>query len=157
DEENSPAAQRVEITGSNIKRLDAEGALPVQVLDRKDIARSGATTAAELLTRVSANAGTAVSEAQGGDGNFPGFSGVSLRGLGEASTLVLLNGRRIANFAFTGSGADLNAIPIAAIDRVEILTDGASAIYGTDAIGGVINFILRKNYTGAEASLYAGD
>ncbi|MBV8633152.1 MAG: TonB-dependent receptor, partial [Burkholderiaceae bacterium] len=80
-----------------------------------------------------------------------------LRGLGAASTLVLLDGRRLANYAFNGAGVDLSAIPISAIDRVEVLKDGASAIYGTDAIGGVINFILRKNYNGGEVAVSHGN
>ena len=84
----------------------------------------------------------------------PGFSGASLRGLGASETLVLLNGRRVANYAFTysrGQGVDLHTIPLAAIERVEVLKDGASAIYGSDAIGGVINFVTRKDYKGVEA------
>ena len=80
----------------------------------------------------------------------PGLSSANLRGLGDGSTLVLLNGRRLANYAFDGEAVDLNSIPSAAIDRVEVLKDGASAIYGTDAIAGVINFILRKDYSGDE-------
>ena len=75
-----------------------------------------------------------------------GYAAASLRGLGSARTLVLLNGKRLATTAFSGTAVDLNAIPLAAIERVEILTDGASAIYGTDAIAGVINFILRQDF-----------
>jgi iron complex outermembrane receptor protein len=90
-------------------------------------------------------------------GGQRGFNGANLRGLGVSSTLVLLNGRRLANFASPGdsSGVDLNNIPAGAIQRVEVLKDGASAIYGTDAMGGVINFITRKDYQGADASVYA--
>ena len=146
--------QRVEITGSSIKRLAAETALPVQVLRREDIDKSGATTAAELLKTISANTAPlsdAVSITDGTSGQR-GFNGANLRGIGVSSTLVLLNGRRLANFASPGdnAGVDLNSIPAGAIARVEILKDGASAIYGTDAIGGVINFITRKDYTGVE-------
>ena len=85
-----------------------------------------------------------------------GTSNANLRGLGPNSTLVLLNGRRLANFASPGddAGVDLNSIPSGAIQRVEVLKDGASAIYGTDAIGGVINFILRKDFSGLEAQAF---
>jgi iron complex outermembrane receptor protein len=149
--------QRVEITGSSIKRLDAETALPVQVIRREDIDKSGVTTAAELLGKVSASAAGLTDGASFSDiSGQRGFNGANLRGIGVSSTLVLLNGRRLANFASPGAnaGVDLNAIPAAAIARVEVLKDGASAIYGTDAIGGVINFITRSDYVGADASLY---
>ncbi|WP_342118732.1 TonB-dependent receptor [Pseudoduganella sp. OTU4001] len=149
--------QRVEITGSSIKRLDAETALPVQVIRREDIDKSGVTTAAELLGKVSASAAGLTDGASFSDiSGQRGFNGANLRGIGVSSTLVLLNGRRLANFASPGAnaGVDLNAIPAAAIARVEVLKDGASAIYGTDAIGGVINFITRADYIGADASIY---
>ncbi|MBZ2207682.1 TonB-dependent receptor [Massilia soli] len=146
--------QRVEITGSSIKRIDAETALPVQVLRREDIDKSGVTTAAELLKNISANTAPLSDGASITDGTSGqrGFNGANLRGIGVSSTLVLLNGRRLANFASPGdnAGVDLNNIPAGAIARVEILKDGASAIYGTDAIGGVINFITRKDYTGVD-------
>jgi len=149
--------QRVEITGSSIKRLDAETALPVQVIRREDIDKAGVTTAAELLGKVSASAAGLTDGASFSDiSGQRGFNGANLRGIGVSSTLVLLNGRRLANFASPGAnaGVDLNAIPAAAIARVEVLKDGASAIYGTDAIGGVINFITRADYTGADVSVY---
>jgi len=148
--------ERVEITGSSIKRVDAETALPVQVIRRDDIAKAGVTTAAELLKNISAAAanlgdGASITDNTGGQ---RGFNGANLRGIGVSSTLVLLNGRRLANFASPGdaAGVDLNSIPAGAIQRVEVLKDGASAIYGTDAIGGVINFITRQDYTGVELS-----
>jgi len=153
------AMQRVEITGSSIKRIEGETALPVEVIKREDIEKTGVTTASELLQKISSNVGgltdgSSVSDVMGGQ---RGFNGANLRGLGVSSTLVLLNGRRMANFASPGdnSGVDLNNIPAGAIQRVEILKDGASAIYGTDAMGGVINFITRKDYQGADASVYA--
>ncbi len=151
--------ERVEITGSSIKRIDGETALPVQTIKREDIAKTGVTTAAELLRNISGNTagltdGASISDNQGGQ---RGFNGANLRGIGVSSTLILLNGRRMANFASPGdsSGVDLNNIPAGAIERVEILKDGASAIYGTDAIGGVINFITRKDYQGAIINVYA--
>ena len=146
--------QRVEITGSSIKRLASETALPVQTIRREDIDKSGVTTAAELLKNISANTAPLSDGASITDGTSGqrGFNGANLRGLGVSSTLVLLNGRRLANFASPGdnAGVDLNNIPAGAIARVEILKDGASAIYGTDAIGGVINFITRKDYQGVD-------
>ncbi|MFL6708661.1 MAG: TonB-dependent receptor [Massilia sp.] len=150
---------RVEITGSSIKRLVSETALPVQVLRREDIDKTGATTASELLKTISANTAPLSDGASITDGTSGqrGFNGANLRGLGVSSTLILLNGRRLANFASPGdsAGVDLNNIPAGAIARVEILKDGASAIYGTDAIGGVINFITRKDYTGIDLNASA--
>jgi iron complex outermembrane receptor protein len=154
----SAAAQRVEITGSAIKRIDAEGALPVQVITRDAISRSGVTSIADLIQALPAMQGfTNEGESVGGGGN--GFSGASIHNLGETYTLVLLNGRRLAQFAgqtLTGAlaGIDLNTIPLAAVERVEILTDGASALYGADAIAGVVNFITRKDAT--NGSITAG-
>lgn len=150
----APAVQRVEITGSSIKRINAETALPVQVVSRQDIEKSGATTAEQLLSTISANTGFTQESASISDKpGSSGLSGANLRGLGVSSTLVLLNGRRMAAFAFGGEGTDLNSIPLAAIQRVEVLKDGASAVYGADAVGGVINFITRKDFKGAEISL----
>jgi iron complex outermembrane recepter protein len=140
---------RVEVTGSNIARTEIETALPVQVLTREDIERSGSATVAELMSKVSANV-LGHSDQLSIDSGTPGLSSVNLRGLGSGNTLVLLNGRRIANYAFDGAAVDVNSIPLAAVDRVEILKDGASAIYGADAVAGVVNFILRKNFTGLE-------
>lgn len=150
---------RVEITGSAIKRLASETALPVQVISREEINKAGVTTAAELLSKVAANVGAltdGVSINVGGDQR--GFNSANLRGLGTSSTLVLLNGRRMANFASPGddAGVDLHNIPAAAILRVEVLLDGASALYGTDAIGGVINFITRKDFEGLELNAHGG-
>ncbi|GGC81447.1 TonB-dependent receptor [Undibacterium terreum] len=158
--DQNPPVQKVEITGSSIKRIDAETALPVQIIRREDIDKSGVTTAAELLSKISASAAGLTDGASFSDiSGQRGFNGANLRGIGVSSTLVLLNGRRLANFASPGgnAGVDLNSIPAAAISRVEVLKDGASAIYGTDAIGGVINFITRNDYQGAEISAYYGD
>ncbi len=83
-----------------------------------------------------------------------GLSSANLRGLGDGSTLVLLNGRRVANYAANGGTVNLNFIPVAAIERIEVLKDGASAIYGADAMAGVVNFILRQQYSGAQLSAY---
>jgi iron complex outermembrane receptor protein len=151
--------QRVEVTGSSIKRVAKEGALPIQVITFDQLEKQGVTSAEDLMRMVSAN-GTGADNMTSGNNVFGadadrvsgGGSFASLRGLGPNSTLVLLNGRRIATFGGSGKAVDLNSIPLGAISRVEILKDGASAIYGTDAIGGVINFILKTNYTGVELS-----
>ncbi|HEX5683747.1 MAG TPA: TonB-dependent receptor [Ideonella sp.] len=152
-------SQRVEITGSSIKRVEGETALPVQIIKREDIEKTGSTTAAELIKTISANTaplsdGASITDSTSGQ---RGFNGANMRGIGVSSTLVLLNGRRLANFASPGdnAGVDLNNIPAGAIERVEVLKDGASAIYGTDAIGGVINFITRKDYRGVDLHAYA--
>ena len=154
--------ERIEITGSSIKRIQDEGALPVQVITREEIERRGFVSAEQLLMSIAAN-GTGADNLSSNvgiqlgttDRNNLGNSSANLRGLGASSTLVLLNGRRLVNHGAKGNAVDLNSIPLAAIERVEVLKDGASAIYGTDAIGGVINFILRKDYRGAEISGYA--
>ena len=143
---------RVEITGSSIKRVEAEGALQVQTITKAEIDRLGVQTTEQLLQTVSAMSSSG--QTQGSTGvslSTYGASGVSLRGLGEERTLVLLNGRRLAAFA-GGGGASVNVnnIPLAAIERVEILKDGASAIYGSDAVAGVVNFILAKNFEGLQ-------
>jgi iron complex outermembrane recepter protein len=161
---SAPAAQklqRVQITGSAIKRIADEGALPVQVINRSDIVKAGVTTAAEIMATVSSMSNALTDGVSIGTGGFRdqmGFNSANLRGLGTSSTLVLLNGRRMANFASPGddNGVDLNNIPAAAIERVEVLLDGASAIYGTDAIGGVVNFITRKDYQGVQLDVYGG-
>ncbi len=156
-QQTAQTKERIEVTGSNIKRIEGETALPVTVISRQDIEKTGATTAAELLNTLSAISAGGYSLSQGlGEAGRPGNTSVSLRGLGDTNTLILLNGRRLANYAFavTGGATNLNQIPISAIERVEVLKDGASAIYGTDAIGGVINFILRKDFRGVELSAY---
>jgi iron complex outermembrane receptor protein len=150
---------RVDVTGSNIKRVEGETGLPLQVITREELLRGGVQTAQELLQRISANQSFgSFNEAMGELNTLVGFTSASLRGLGSQRTLVLLDGRRLAPYALSGGqSVDLSAIPSSAIDRVEILKDGASAVYGTDAIGGVINFILRKDFTGVElnANYYA--
>ncbi|MFL6698070.1 MAG: TonB-dependent receptor plug domain-containing protein [Vitreoscilla sp.] len=156
--DDAPGSQHVVVTGSQLSAIDMESALPVQVITRQDIERSGVTSVEELVARLGVNVGNVSHAVNIGNEDNPGFTGVSLRGLGERSTLVLLNGRRLSNYAFskeTGVGVDLGQIPVAAIERVEILTDGASAIYGSDAIAGVVNFIMRSEFKGVEASMQA--
>jgi iron complex outermembrane receptor protein len=146
---------KIDVTGTNIKRTEGEGALPVQTITARQIQEGGIQNTSELLQTISANQSFGSFNPAGGEGsNLVGFTGASLRGLGSQRTLVLLNGRRVAPYALSdaaGAGSvDLTAIPVSAIERVEILKDGASAIYGSDAIAGVINFILRKDYSGAD-------
>jgi len=146
---------RVDVTGSSIKRVEGEGALPVQVITKQDIQATGATNTFELLDKLSGNQSFgAFNPALGEGSGLVGFSGVSLRGLGTNRTLVLIDGKRIAPYALStannNQGVDLSQIPLAAIERIEILKDGASAVYGTDAIAGVINIILRRDFQGVE-------
>ena len=155
--------EKVEITGSSIKRIDAETALPVTVLKREDIERTGAVSTEELVKQLTAlSSGGSLTTAAGAAGYTGGnIATVSLRGLGGGRTLILINGRRTSVYgggagADAGSSVDINSIPLAAIERVEVLKDGASAIYGSDAIAGVVNFILRKDFTGVEGTLNYG-
>ena len=146
------------VTGSRIKRTEVETALPVTVIQREQFQAQGITSAEQLLQflniasnsadSLSANSGVAPPGTRGNNG----VSGANLRGQGADATLVLLNGRRVATHGLAGQVVDLNSIPFAAIERVEVLRDGASAVYGTDAIGGVINFITRDEYQGLSAS-----
>jgi len=152
---------RVEVTGSSIKRPVSDGALAVQTITKEDMKKAGITTAAEVMAIVTGSSNNLTDGVSIGTGGFKdqmGFNSANLRGLGTSSTLVLLNGRRMANFASPGDdvGVDLNNIPAAAIERVEVLLDGASAIYGTDAIGGVVNFITKRDYRGVQLDAYAG-
>jgi iron complex outermembrane recepter protein len=150
--------QRVEITGSSIKRIDTETALPVQVITREEIARSGVISTEQLLNSISAISSMgATTNAMGAGSSTFGLSSISLRGLQSARTLVLVNGRRVAPFASGGGAAvDVNTIPLAAIERVEVLKDGASGVYGSDAIAGVVNFILTKSFRGVEIGASVG-
>ncbi len=140
--------QRVEVTGSAIKRINVEGALPIQTLSQEAIAKTGATSVAELVQTLPAMQGFTVGAIAAGT-NSGGRVSASIHGIGEEYTLVLLNGRRLAPQG-SGSAVNLQAIPMSAVERVEILTDGASALYGSDAIAGVINFVLKKNQQGGD-------
>ena len=151
------------VTGSSIKQINGETALPVQVLKRDDIARTGATSVEELFRQISSASSSGASVAAQTTGFQQGaISTISLRGLGSERTLILINGRRSAVYGGgsvgpAGSSVDISSIPLAAVERVEILKDGASAIYGSDAIAGVVNFILREDYQGLNASAYVGN
>ncbi len=141
--------QRVEVTGSSIKRLQAESATTLTVIKADEFVKQGLTTAQEVLAKLPSNQ-TSLGSGNTVGGNSSGLptggqAAADMRGLGGDKTLVLLNGRRLANHPYDGASVDLNMIPLSALDRVEVLRDGASAIYGTDAIGGVINFITKRS------------
>tara|TARA_R110001592_G_scaffold2519_4_gene14759 strand:+ start:563 stop:3463 length:2901 start_codon:yes stop_codon:yes gene_type:complete len=141
--------ERIEVTGSRIKRADMEGANPVQVITRQELVMSGITNMGDILQEIPSVAGAGTNTAVNNGGS--GAIRVSLRGLGSSRTLVLLNGRRIvASGTGADSSVDLSTIPTAIVKRVEVLKDGASAIYGSDAIGGVVNIITRDDFEGAE-------
>ncbi|WP_426112324.1 TonB-dependent receptor [Massilia sp. PWRC2] len=152
--------QRVEITGSSIKRASAETASPVQIITAADLAKSGKGTVAEYLQTLTAD-GAGSLPTGFGNGFAAGSTAISLRGLGATSTLVLLNGRRMAPFARADDGqksfTDLSTVPMEAVERIEILKDGASSTYGADAIAGVVNIILKKNYQGLTAKVELGE
>ncbi|QOC21473.1 TonB-dependent receptor [Wenzhouxiangella sp. AB-CW3] len=167
DEAEETVLDRVQVTGSRISRLGIERISPVETYDRETLEFAGVQTAQDLFLRMPAvGAGTFSAQGDSNDDTGPDTASVSLRGLGSNATLILVNGRRVANSPFakriTESGVDLNTIPVSAIDRVEVLKDGASAVYGTDAIAGVVNIILRDDLDGAEfhanyGTSYEGD
>ena len=157
---SAQSAQRVVVTGSLISRTDSETPTPVQVLTAQDIQRSGKTSVAELLNDLAANgAGTLGTGFSGAFAN--GASGVSLRGLTVGSTLVLLDGHRMAPYAIGDdsqrSFVDVSSIPFDAIDSIEVLKSGASSLYGSDAVAGVINIKLKKNFTGTRVAAESGN
>ena len=153
-QEEVAKVERIEVTGSRIQRQDMETASPVTVIDAAAIRVEGFTSVDQLLQAQTSMAGAAVGATT--NNGADGVAQVDLRGMGAQRTLVLLNGRRMVN---SGSGADsavdLNAIPVAMIARVEILKDGASAVYGSDAIAGVINIITKKDFDGIQLDLNA--
>jgi iron complex outermembrane receptor protein len=157
----APAApQRVVVTGSLISRTDTETPTPVQVLTAQDIQRSGKTSVAELLNDLAANgAGTLGTGFSGAFAN--GAAGVSLRGLTVGSTLVLIDGHRMSPYAIGDdsqrSFVDVSNIPFDAIDSIEILKSGASSLYGSDAVAGVVNIKLKKNFTGTRFAADSGN
>ena len=148
DNTTAKSVGKVTITGSRLKRADVEGATPVTIMTKQDLDQTGKTSVADVLRDVPAASA----------GNFRPQSGssaqalatVDLGGLGSGRTLVLIDGRRLPKAPFAADSNDVNSIPAAAIERIEVLTDGASAVYGSDAIGGVVNVITRKDFNGAE-------
>lgn len=158
--QDDTALETVIVTGSRIRRTD-EGALPVQTITQAQIQSQGVTTSEQFLQTVSiAVQGNSNTVSASGSGvTSGGVSSVSLRGLGSQRTLVLIDGRRVAGGGTItdSTSVDINSIPLAAVERVEVLKEGASSVYGSDAIAGVINFILRKNFQGADVNAYYGD
>lgn len=156
--QGSDPAEEVVVTGSRIARgSDFENPSPVVTVSREDIEKSGYSNLQQLMEKLPANGNGAFStRGNNQDSTANGAASISLRGLGADATLVLVNGRRVAISAFaeniTTNFVDINSIPVAAIERVEVLKDGASALYGSDAVAGVINIILRKDYQGLELS-----
>ena len=151
--------QRVTVTGSNIRRVDTETPSPVQVITEADIKKSGYTSISEVLQTLTANGQGTLSNA------FPGAfagsaTGISLRGLNTSATLVLIDGHRMAPFPLSDDGqrsfVDISSIPFDAVERIEVLKDGASAVYGSDAIAGVVNIILKRNYKGTSVTADVG-
>jgi iron complex outermembrane receptor protein len=159
-QETAAPVERIEVTGSLIKRIEGETALPVSVVTKDEIQKSGATTVEELMTQLplTTSAG-ATTSSQNAGATTGGLTGISLHGLGSTRVLVLINGRRVAPYGIVtdSTSVDVNSLPVSAIERVEVLKEGASAIYGSDAIGGVVNFILRQDYQGAEISANYGE
>ncbi|MGZ9898402.1 TonB-dependent receptor plug domain-containing protein [Shewanella gaetbuli] len=153
--EETAKVERIEVTGSRIQRQDMETASPVTVIDAGSIKAEGYTSVDEILQAQPAMAGMAVGSTT--NNGSDGMAQVDLRGMGAERTLVLINGRRMVN---SGSGAnsavDLNTIPVAMIARVEILKDGASAVYGSDAIAGVVNIITKKDFEGFQFDINGG-
>jgi iron complex outermembrane receptor protein len=139
---------RVEVTGSSIKRVANEASLPVSTIKAEDLVKQGMTTLADVMMALPQSASLAPSN--GGSG-----TNINLRGLGVNRTLVLLNGRRLANEAISDGYANLDVIPMSALARIEVLRDGASSIYGSDAIGGVVNFITKTSFEGLQLTAQA--
>jgi len=166
DAANDPTVklEKYVVTGSNIPRTEVAGearTFPVQTIDRTAIETSGIFNTTELLQKMTLSNGGSVPFSNNATGFTPGGTSTSLRGLGPEATLVLINGRRVAPYPVGNGGTtafvDLNTIPLAAIERVEVLKDGASATYGADAVAGVVNIILRRNYEGATATVSYGN
>jgi len=143
EEDSAEKVERIEVTGSRIKRTDLETASPISVFSSEDIEASGLTTIEDFVQNIPAMNGGALGSSVN-NGN-PGFATAALRGLGSGRTLLLINGRRF-------NSNDLNSIPTSFIERVEVVRDGASTVYGSDAIAGVINFITKKDFEGVEVS-----
>lgn len=149
NEEQAEAVERIQVTGSRLNRSALEGATPVTVISREDIDSTGFSSVADVLRSSSFNVSGSFREDSGTTGQ--GQATMNLRGLGSSRTLVLLNGRRMPGSpVLDGQSQNLNAIPFAAVERIEILSDGASAVYGSDAIGGVVNIILREDFEGIQ-------
>ena len=151
--------QRMVVTGYLVPRIGI-GPAPVVTLDQDYISRQGDQTVADVILRLPQNIGSFTPAVNAGNSTSPGATAANLRGLGVNSTLVLIDGQRQVPFPFpqnlTQSFVDLNSIPLGAVDRIEVLKDGASATYGSDAIAGVVNIIFKNEYDGADINTYFG-
>ena len=157
DDEDAAELGAIEITGSRLKQTDIETARPVTVITREQIELSGFETVAQVLQNTPYNSFGSFRETSGYANGQAVVNEISLRGLGSNRTLLLLDGRRVSGTGGSGgAAANLNQIPLAIVDRIDILRDGASAIYGSDAIGGVVNIITRKDFDGMELSITSG-
>ena len=146
---------RIEVTGSRIRQVDVETAQPVLTITRADIENQGFNSVADILQNISAAGSPAISRSESlASGEAVGGSYIDLRNLGANRTLVLVNGKRLG--ITTDGLQDVSSIPSAMVERIEVLKDGASSIYGSDAMAGVINIITRRNFEGAEANAYIG-
>lgn len=155
-EEEATELGTLQITGSRISRADVAGATPVLTIERTDIENSGFATVSDFLRSNAFNSFGSIRESSGNTAQ--GQAALALRGLGSNRTLILVNGRRLPGSPVQdGQSQNLNTLPLAAIERIEILSDGASAVYGSDAIGGVVNVILRRDYNGSEYSVWGTD
>ena len=168
-DEEARELDRIEVTGSRIKKAEIESQVPVTTLTREDIARTGLTSVADIVQQLTGS-GSSLNTRFNSSGNFgfpPDGSGVGagsatvdLRHLGAKRVLVLVDGIRWVNEASASgvsAATDLNTIPVTIIERIEVLEDGASSIYGSDAIAGVVNIITRRDFDGASASVYYGE
>ncbi len=159
----SAPIEEVTVIGSNIRGISAGGSSPVIIFEKEDIANSGAATMQQFFEKLPQNFGGGANGANVGNlgvdrdtgNNFGQGTSINLRGLGTGATLTLINGHRVSS-SNRHQYVDVSLIPMSAVERVEILTDGASAIYGADAIGGVVNIITRRDFTGYETSLRYG-
>lgn len=153
-EQEATTLDRIQVTGSRIKRTEMETSQPVQVISRQEIESTGLNSTQELLNSITASDGGGLSTTTTQTNGSDGSQTVSLRGLGAQRTLILVDGKRWATDL--DATTDLSTIPLAIIERIEVLKDGASAIYGSDAIAGVINLITRRNFEGAQFGAYVG-
>ncbi|QDZ91305.1 TonB-dependent receptor [Shewanella decolorationis] len=149
--EDNTKVERIEVTGSRIKQVDMETVSPVTVINAADIAMTGEKTVADVLNNSAINSFGSWRGISGYGSGASSTSNVNLRGLGSSATLVLLDGRRMpGTSSSSGSVADTSSIPMAIVERIEILRDGASAVYGSDAVAGVINIITKKEFDGLQ-------
>jgi len=156
-QESTDSVEEVIVTGSYIKGSATDGASPVEIIGRDTIEDLGATSVADITRNISVNSGSENNADSFTQGSTQGTSNINLRGLGLSSTLVLVDGRRHTIAAGTANDGsvfvDTNAIPVIALERVEVLKEGAAAVYGSDAVAGVVNYILRRDFTGLEFNL----